>query len=201
MRHDSSTSETWLIHVWDMTHPCMRHDSFIPESLARLQASFLNPGVSWPCVRTPPPPTNWVTTHMNEPYHAWISYVTHESCVVTMWRDFPPTYKWIMTPIFEPCHAWMTHMNESCRIYAWVVTHIWWTRHMHASCHTSLIHVWRDSYVCLIHHMGVTTHAHLHTSTNELCVYSHVPTKPPSKNINFSRWCSWSHVNTYTTHL
>ena len=29
---DSSVCETWLIHVWDMTHSYVRHDSFICET-------------------------------------------------------------------------------------------------------------------------------------------------------------------------
>jgi len=29
VRHDSFTCETWVIHMWDMTHSHMRHDSFM----------------------------------------------------------------------------------------------------------------------------------------------------------------------------
>ena len=32
MRHDSFIYETWLIHIWDMTHAYMRHASFIYET-------------------------------------------------------------------------------------------------------------------------------------------------------------------------
>jgi len=104
-RHDSVICETWLIHMWDMTHSYVRHDSFICET--------------WLI-------DMWDMTH-------W--YVRHDSFICDTWLRHMCTYEWqpfICAHVHESCltYEWIvshtsmshvSHINESCLRYQWVI--------------------------------------------------------------------------------
>jgi len=130
--------ETWLIHMWDMTHSYVAHNSF------RLVVSYV---VASTCMNEMRYYKWRVTavrhTHERIMSHIWMSHVTHmnESC---------PTYEWVMRHIWmrhvphmnelrPMSHIWMSHvphMNESCATYECVMSHIWmsYVRLLDESC-------------------------------------------------------------------
>ena len=120
--HDSFICVTWLIHMCDMTHPYVWHDSFICVTYlihmcatTRSQISYL-----WTSHGT----HEWVMWHMCTSHsHIWISEVAHMN---ESWH----TYEWVMARI------WMrhvTHMNEAWHRYEWDMPHI-------SMCHAA--HIW-----------------------------------------------------------
>ena len=104
-RHDSVICETWLIHMWDMTHSYVRHNSLIYET--RLIHM-------WDM-------THWYVRHDSFICETWLMHMcayewqpficahVHESCL---------TYQWVMSHISM---SHVSHINESCLIYQWVM--------------------------------------------------------------------------------
>jgi len=165
----------WLIHICDMTHPYMRHDSSIFAT--------------------------WLTAHCyNRPHqNACISHVTdiHESCrtygfvrmgsmthvyifVTLLFHVCDITHfysigrtkipKWVMNELCNPCewvmsHKWMshvTHVNEPCHAYECAMSHIWMSHvtHMNTSWHET--YKWITSHIWMSHviHMKESCHTY-----------------------------------------
>jgi len=151
--------ETWLIHMWVMTHSYVRHDSFICETwLIHMRDKTLSYGRhdSFIC-------ETWLI-HMWDMTH---SYVRQDSFICETWIPHaiirvtcltwmsPVIYRsvlWIVhvTHMNEACHVWMSHIK-----FRWVVSHVkesyhvwmshvtceWVVSHLDASCHICTNHV------------------------------------------------------------
>jgi len=145
VRHDSFICESWLIHMWDMTHSYVRHDSFIWEirlfHMGDMTHSYVRHD-SFIC-------ETWLI-HMWDKTH---SYVRHEyltqSSVLLAWRGWVlsyidqsyelfmshiwmrhVTYEWVISNLDESCHTWKSHIT-----YEWVMSRV------NESCHTWMHHV------------------------------------------------------------
>jgi len=110
MWHDSFTCVTWLIHICDMTHSHMWHDS--------------STGVFHMCDMTHSHVCEWVMSH------AWMSH-GHTCGEVTMRHvtHVENSYRWVMS------HLWMSHgsrIDESCHRHLWHVYHAY--AHFFTTC-------------------------------------------------------------------
>jgi len=149
---------TWLIHICDMTHIYVWHDSFIC--------------VTWlihMCV------TRHI--HMCEMTHI---YVWHDSfiCVtwlldiartahLCVWRDSIMCAWYNSTWLVHMCVTWPNHMCDMTHLYVWHDLFMCVTRHIH-KCDTTHLYVWRelfmcghDSPSCLSHVSGVNDSCHI----------------------------------------
>jgi len=163
MWHDSFICVAWLIHICDMTHSFEWHDSFICMTFVVFVYIFVHIYV-------------WVMSHL------LTIHVTHmnESC---------QTYGWVMS------HIWMSHvkhMDESCHTYEWVMSNIWMSHVtlMNQSCHT---HGWVMSHILTIHVTNMNQSCHTYGWVMSLIRVSHVPTHFATQgqtnvwNISFTR--------------
>ena len=179
------------MHMCDMTHSCVRHDSFVCVIwlLCMFVMIHLMDFRNW---------RHWKTTCCCRFTAAWylrftwrgMSHVTwHDSFlsrwtadtrpqVVFQWCQFRKSIKWVTTNI---CTSHVTHTNESCRTYEWVMSHIRMSHVTHMnedvvtrmdeSCHTCK---WRGvSHICKRH----VTHM------NEEVCHTHAMKKTTSQNV------------------
>jgi len=145
---------TWLIHMCDMTHSYVCHDSFI--CVPWLIHSFI-------CA-------TWLV-HMRDVTHSYMcamtrSYVCHDSFVYVPWLihmcDMTHSYVWHDSFI---CGTWLIHMCAMTHSYVWHDSFIcvpWlihsficatWLVHMRDVTHSYMCdmtrsYAWRDSFVC-----------------------------------------------------
>jgi len=146
-----------------------------------------------------------VTSHMNKSWHTWMSHGTYQqgvdSCVFSFLQcgsrcccsviccsvlqdadlgvgisDICHTCFWCMSHE-RVSMSQTTRMNESCRTYEWVMSHIWMSHvtRMNESCHT---YEWVMSRIFLMHvneSVWVKSHVWMSHVTNEsVWVKSHV---------------------------
>jgi len=146
MRHDSFICETWLIHMWDMTHSYVRHVSFIWDVTHSSVMCTVGLGLRQGVPR-------FSRRGMS---HIWMSHamLMNESC---------RTYEWVMV------HIWMrqvvhinemshdAHMNESRHTYKWVVLLIWMS-------HVASMNESWCNCECVMLHISIKHGAHLNES-------------------------------------
>ena len=133
VRQDLFICETWLIHVRDMTHSYVWHES-VGHSYGIWIRRVNRMGESCRMYESVMSHI-WVShvTHMDESCHTWVSHVTHvsESC---------HTYAWVMLPLLHPTSdTWffgrvvytespnpIVIFNQMRHIsFIWDTTHIW----------------------------------------------------------------------------
>ena len=125
LRHDSFIFETWLIHIWDIAHSfiCERHDSFICEAW-RIHSHVWRSvdGTYGRCHDS----SICETQHMNlwDTTHA---YVRHDACI---------------------CETWLVCMWDMSRSYArdMIYSHV---RHDLFTCETWRIHTCAALWTCI----------------------------------------------------
>ena len=121
MWHDSFICVTWLIHMCDMTHSYVWHDSFIYV----WHDSFIC--VTWLIhIHTSKPSLEqfhrmlrvrshgtyaWVTAHMNESWHIWLSHI-NASCHIWMSRTSKPSLEQFHRKL-RVCRHDMSHTHPS----------------------------------------------------------------------------------------
>jgi len=136
VRYDSFICGTWLIHIWDMTHPYVGHASFM--SVTWLIHHW---GVWW---RRTLRCSTWLiyVLGMGNSYvgHDWFTcgtWLIHDSCmsIVPQMNQSFHTHEWVTLHIWT---SHVTHMNESRHTYEWVTSHTWTSHitHMNESCPT-----------------------------------------------------------------
>jgi len=108
VRHDSFICVTWLIHMCDMTRSYMWHVSFICAT--------------------------WLV-HTCDMSH---SYVRHDSFICVTWLIHMCDMTRFAYYATAGAKVALQHTNESCRTYAYGMSHIWMSHvtHMNESCHT-----------------------------------------------------------------
>jgi len=120
----------------------------------------------------------WVTSHINESCHKWMSHVTYEWDVSYMkvshriWMGHV-TYEWGMSHMNESCHIWMSHvtyewfvslMKESCLIW---MSHVTYAGAI--SCMNELCHIWKKCVISCRTWMRHVTHEWVVSHMNESC--------------------------------
>ena len=96
--------------------------------------------------------SKWVTSHVNESCHVWISHIIHER---TSHEQVTFHMHRVMSHMIQLCHLWVTtHLNESWHKSKWV------TSFMNESCHE-----------CVTWHMKESRHiwwgmSHTHVATH-----------------------------------
>jgi len=130
---DASMGWTWLFHVWDMTHPCVRHDSSMSGTRNSCMCT-----VQDNAKKTPIPAQTrgarkshcYSFDYISYEYvmcHICMSHVTRRNtsrgayiCMSHVTRDVRVRSH----VLYESCHM-------QCRSHVWVMSHV-----MHDSCHT-----------------------------------------------------------------
>jgi len=112
MSHIWKEYVTWLIHICDMTHSYVWHDSFICVTWYVWHDHCDT--IVMRCI--------WVMSHKSMRHVTFIN----ESC---------HTYAWVMSHIEV---SKITHMNESYHTYEWVMSRVWMSHvtYTNESCHT-----------------------------------------------------------------
>jgi len=169
---------TCLIHMWDMTHSCVWHDSFIHGTWRfRLRANVL-PSVrcdmtrsymwhdSFTCVI-------WLlrVCSMTDSYVTWLIHMwdmTH-SCV---WHDSFMRVTWLQDPfICDMTHSYVRHHTFICA--TWLI----YTWHLICSIackRAAKCELWHDSFICetsLFHVCDITHSCVLHNYMTHSCVW------------------------------
>jgi len=173
-RHFKRTSEScpmWMSHVpceWVMS-PCYKR-LHLDDSMSHVNESRHTHEWVTSHVRMSHVVFEWVMLHLNEScppatrarlmmsHYTWMSHVAYTN-------ESHHTYEWAMLHLNESCRIWMSHvvfewvmspcytcslddvtshMNESCRTYQWVTSHI---RMSHVAFEWVMSHcyVWHDS--------------------------------------------------------
>ena len=164
----------WLIHmrhdsfIWAMTHSCVTTQFF-----KHVTCLFLFRG------HERFDKFDFSTTRLNEPCHAYdksCPYMSkkniHTDRMTSFFfsdLDFSTTQS-SRCGDFQVCLACMSHvahMNESCRTYEWVMSHIWMSHvaHMNESCRTYervTSHIWLMSHISIndVRQMNESRHTH-----------------------------------------
>ena len=144
--HESSIRETWLIHVCDMTHPCVWHDSYTGVRQAGSRCGVFR---SW---RAPTYYCGWppgAPISHSWLIHTWGTWLVHmyiymwdmtRSCTRVFQICKPPTYYCCRPPGLTSiirdsfvCRTWLVHMRDMTHSYVrqdsfisetWLV-HMW----------------------------------------------------------------------------
>ena len=167
VRHDSFTCETWLLHMWDMTRSYVRHDSFICETwLLRMwdmTLAHVQIAIQIIC-------GTWLL-------HVWDmtpSCLRHDCSTCETWL----LHMWDMTP------SCVENMTPSC------------VRHrscIYANCNSdhlwdiTLLYVKHDSFMCgtwLIHMCDMAL-AHMQDSFTIPIISKHCRV---ASNVDFLQW-------------
>jgi len=147
VRHDSFIRETWLIHMWNMTHVYV--------------CNWVSPCILLMCLHVWYTRETWLI-HMWDMTH---SYVRHASFIGVTWliHMWNMTYSYVWHDSFI-CETWLIHIwdmihsyvrhdsfiCETCRIHMWDMTHSY-VRHGSFTCETWLI------YMCAIGYLRVSS--------------------------------------------
>jgi len=147
---------TWLIHMCDMTHAYVWHDSFICGTwlIHTLDITQSHVWHDTSLCSLASFQLHCVTTH---------SCVGHDSFIRATWL-IPMFPRQPFSCLYLRAHVWMsrdTHINESRDIYGWDLNQSWTSHvtHMDESCHTytgveshrGVSHVWTMHKACHTH--------------------------------------------------
>ena len=141
---------TWLIHMCDMTHSYVRHDSFVcatpPIHVCKCETWLIHT-----CNTTHSRVYMWDMTHSYVQHHPFTCvYVRHDlficatppihMCICETWVD---PYIWI--EMFT-CVTWHIHMCDMTRfIY---MNRVYMKRYIHM-CDVAYLRVWRGIFTCV----------------------------------------------------
>jgi len=168
--HDSLICVTWLIHKCDMTHSYVWRDSSYVWHCSFIFATWLIYTCAMTGVSNVTCSTEWVVSHVNESRH-----VTHmnESCLFIC-------VTWLihicdMTHLYMCHHMWMSRVT--CEwitsfihvTYEWVMSHLWMSHVWHDSLirDVNVNESWRDSFTSRMSESCDVIHSHTCTRRRE----------------------------------
>jgi len=137
VRHDSFICETWLIHMWDMTHSYVRHDSFICETwlMTRIDAWIHDGSMIYRIDEL----HIWVTNYMylsRTTYRWWIDDLSNRWRLHHRWsiQLTNVTYE-TRTTCMSLSNRRTTHMSHELHVWVYPIDeiHIWVTNYMYES--------------------------------------------------------------------
>jgi len=143
--HDSFICETWLLHLWDMTHSYVRHDPFICETWLfhawdlthsyMGHDSFMCETDSIICKRQILRLWNMTPSATRDTLICWnmtSSSVRHDSFVCETWLIYPcdMTHSYVRYDIFIS-GPWLVHLWDTTPAHVW---HEWSTRKKSKVC-------------------------------------------------------------------
>jgi len=126
-------SVAWPTHVWydssrcdyssmcDMTHTCVRRDSFTCETwLIRTKKKKQKGHKSLDTHLQPLRCEKWLL-HIWDMTHSYHGSFICETCLIHMW-DVTPSNRWIVTHESFMCETWLNHI---CAVTHWHMRHDW----------------------------------------------------------------------------
>jgi len=153
MWHDSFIYVTWLIHICDMTHSYMWHDSCCIW-LSLTHRTWMHPGV------------------VNESCHIHMCDMTHSYDMNDLWRSHVTymneschIYEWVMSHIQSPTYIWM-HLGAFNAPHSQHTSGAWGALHAPSCihiCDMTHSYMWHDSFIYatwLIHICDMTHSQH-----------------------------------------
>ena len=176
VRHNSFICVTWLTHMCDMT----RHtfcSSWVPAT-TRIPVSITAPSIVSKCS----------CEEKKLMSHLQLSHICRdEICYTYKWgtshiwmshvtHKWGTSHIWVghVTDMIESRHTWITQMHDSCHIWMSHVIYEWVVSHMNESCHIWMTHVtyeWVMSYMNDSCHIWMThvTYEWLMSHMNDSC--------------------------------
>jgi len=134
----------WLIHMCDMTHPYVWHDS------SRCVTWLIHICLTWlihMCERT-----HLCVSHGSFIFVTWLIHTCGLQLASVLINESCNTYEWVMTHVGERVShvrsGRVTHVNESCNTCEWVMSHIWMSHVTHDWAHRT--HEWVMSHMRVI---------------------------------------------------